>query len=260
MSIAGILVALMAGAGPAPSTAAPPPVEDIVVTGTRGSGVRKVRPDAVEILRDHCFEPMRLTRGFAIPSPGPRWIELDDKERRQFQIEDPDVPAYAMEDESRTQHLWLKFERLEHKSNTLEQRCTLLVIGGHDHGRFVDDMSALFNGRGTQRHVGQRDGMPALAGWEQWVWTGMPARNSKSWKTLDPQRRLEPGWLRVIDVPTFYNSHDYILGDMKSRTGQGTAVTMLSFSYTTRPRRQTASSPAPSAGASLSSAGIASPR
>ncbi|HEX8511617.1 MAG TPA: hypothetical protein VF688_00770 [Allosphingosinicella sp.] len=262
MSIAGLLLTLIAGTGPAqtPAAAEPPPVEDIVVTGTRGSGVPKVRPDAVEVLRDHCFEAARLTRRFHPPTPGSRWIELDEKERRQFQIEDADVPAYAMEDEARAQHLWLKFERLKHKSNTEEQRCTLLVIGGRDHKRFVDDMSNLFDGRGTQRHVGERDGSPALAGWEQWVWTGMPFRDSKSWKALDDPKRLEPGWLVVVDVQGFYNSHDYIFGDMKLRKGPGTAVTMLTFSLTTRPHRKTASKPPPATAASLSSAGVRSPR
>lgn len=262
MSMAGILVALIAGADPAqtPTAAAPPPVEDIVVTGTRGSAVRKVRPDAVEVLRDHCFEPARLARRFSAPAPGPRWIELDETERRQFQIENPHVPAFAMEDESRAQHLWLKFERLDHKGNTEEQRCTLLIIGGRDHRRFVGDMSDLFRGRGTQRHVGQLDGSPALAGWEQWAWTGMPSRNSKSWKALDPQRGSEPGWLVVADVQGFYNSYDYIMGDMKLRRGPGTAVTMLTFSLTTRPRRQSASKPPLPAAASLSSVGVEPPR
>ena len=134
------------------------------------------------------------------------------------------------------------------------------MIGGRDHKRFVDDMSNLFDGRGTQRHVGERDGSPALAGWEHWVWTGMPSRDSKSWKALDDPKRLEPGWLVVVDVQGFYNSHDYIFGDMKLRKGPGTAVTMLTFSLTTRPHRKTASNPPPATAASLSSAGVASPR
>jgi hypothetical protein len=262
MSIAWILVALIADAPPpqSPSAAAPPPVDDIVVTGTRGSVVRKVRPDAVEVLRDRCFEPARLTRRFAVPSPGSRWMELDEAERRQFQIEDPEIPAYAMEDEVRAQHLWLKFERLKHQSNTEEHRCTLLVIGGRDHKRFVDDMSDLFGGGATQRHVGRRDGSPALAGWEQWLWTGRPARGSKSWKRTEPPKGAPPTWTVVVDVLKFYDDHDYIMGDMKLRKGPGTAVTMLTFALTTRPGRRTASKPSPPAATSLSSAGGASPR
>ena len=242
MSITAILLALIAGAGvaQAPAAAQPPPAEDIVVTGFRGNERRKVRPDAVQVLRDQCFDPARRTRRFAEPAPGPRWIELDDKERRQFQIGDPAVPAYAMEDEARGQHLWLKFEHIRHPSNTEEQRCTLLVIGGRDHGRFAGDMSGLFGGGPTQRHVGQRDGSPALAGWEQWLWTGMPSRGSKSWKSIEQPRGAPPTWLVVADVRDFYNSFDYIMGDMKLRTGPGTALTMLTFSVTTRSRRKAA--------------------
>jgi hypothetical protein len=266
MSVASFALALLAAVDPAqpPSAALPPPVEEIVVTGVRGSEPRKARPDAVEILRAHCFDPARRTGRFDEPSVGPRWVELDETERRQFQIEDADVPAYAMEDEARAQHLWLKFERLERKANTeehtVEHRCTLLVIGGGGHKRFVDDMSNLFHGAATQRHVGQPDGSPAIAGWEQWLWTGRPARGSTVWKRIEPRKGELPTWTVVVDVEKFYNAHDYIMGDMKSRKGPGTVVTMLTFSLTTRPRRQTASKPLPSAPASLSSSGPASPR
>lgn len=240
MSMAGILMTLIAGADPAqsPSAAAPPPVEDIVVTGARGSKPRKPRPDAVEVLRTHCFEPARLTRRFDEPSPGPRWMELDETERRQFQIEDHGIPAYAMEDEARGQRLWLKLERLRHKSNTEEHRCTLLVIGGRGHERFVGDMSKLFRGGPTQRHVGMREGSPALPGWEQWLWTGMPARRSKSWQSVEPPRGSPSTWIVVTDVQDFYNSHDYIMGDMKMRKDAGTPVTMLTFALTSRAGRQ----------------------
>ncbi|MGA9583468.1 MAG: hypothetical protein WBR13_16020 [Allosphingosinicella sp.] len=261
MSLAGLFLALLAAADPArtPRAAEPPPVDDIVVTGTRGSAPRKVRPDAVEVLRTHCFDPARLTRRFDEPSVGPRWIELDETERRQFNIENPDVPAYAMEDESRGQHLWLKFERITHKSRTEELRCTLLVIGGRDHDRFVGDMSNLFRGGPTQRHVGHEAGSPDMPGWEQWLWTGMPSRGSKSWRSYEWPRGTPPTWIIVVDLQGFYNSYDYIMGDMKSRSGPGTAVTMLTFSLTTRPRRQSASKPPLPVAAALSSAGVAAP-
>jgi hypothetical protein len=258
MSILAFPLALIASAQ-APAPAAPPPVDDIIVTGTRGSEGRKVRPDAVEVLRTHCFEPLRLTRRFDEPSPGARWTELDETERRQFQIENPDSPAYAMEDEARGQHLWLKFERLGYKTNTEELRCTLLVIGGRAHTRFVDDMSRLFRGSPTQRHVGDRAGSPALANWEQWLWTGMPTRGSTSWKSIEHPKGSPPTWLVVEDVRDFYNSYDFIMGDMKSRKGPGAAVTMLTFSVTTRPDRQGASKFRPSTAASLSSAGASLP-
>jgi hypothetical protein len=262
MSVASFALALLAAADPAeaPSAAAPPPVEEIVVTGARGSEPRKARPDAVEILRAHCFDPARRTGRFDEPSVGPRWVELDETERRQFRIEDPDVPAYAMEDEARSQRLWLKFERVRHKGNTEERRCTLLVIGGRDHDRFVGEMSSLFSGPSTQLHVGHRAGSPALPGWQQWLWTGMPSIGSKDWKAYKWPRGTPTQWLLVFDVQDFYNSYDYIMGDIKSRKSPGKAVTMLTFSVTTRPTRQPASKPRPPAAASLSSASVATPR
>ncbi|HEX8238469.1 MAG TPA: hypothetical protein VF574_01885 [Allosphingosinicella sp.] len=229
---------MIASADPAqaPSTAEPPPFDDIVVTGVRGNPGRRVRPDAVEVLREHCFDPARLKRRFEMPSPGPRWMELDEQERRQFRIADPDVRAYAMDDESRGQRVWLRFERLHHRSNTEEQRCTLLVIGGRGHERFVADMSKLFRGPPTQRHVGARDGSPAIAGWEQWLWTGMPSHGSKSWRSVEAPKGAPPTWVVVTDTTDFYNSYDYIMGDMKLRKGPRAAVTILTFSLTARRR------------------------
>ncbi|HEX8449333.1 MAG TPA: hypothetical protein VF652_07060 [Allosphingosinicella sp.] len=242
MRLAGLLLALVSGPDPAqPTTAAGlPPVDEILVTGRRGNSGRKVRPDAVEVLRTYCFEPARLKRRFDLPSPGPRWTELDESERAQFRIEDPNAPALAMDDEARAQRLWLKVERFDHRGDTQEQRCTLLVIGGRDHRRFVDDMSNLFSGPPTQRHVGQREGSPAIPGWQQWLWTGMPSRGSKSWKRSETARGSPTSWTVVVDVRAFYNSFDYILGEMKSRTAPGPAVTMLTFAFTTRLGRQAA--------------------
>jgi hypothetical protein len=238
MSMTVFLLAFLAGADPAqgPAAAGLPAVDDIVVTGVRGDGPRRARPDAIEVLRTHCFDPARLTRRFELPSPGPRWIELDETERRQFQIEDPAVSAYAMEDEARGQLLWLKVESVRHrKTNTVEQRCTVLVIGGSDHRRFVGDMSRLFQGPPTQNHVGLQGGPPILAGWEQWMWTGMAERGIKRWKALERTRGGPPPLLIVIEPSGFYDSWDYIMGDMKSRTDPKRAVTLVTFSFTTRP-------------------------
>jgi hypothetical protein len=224
---------------PVPAAAQPPPaaepqaVDSIVVTGIRGSKPR-VDPDAVDVLRSVCFEPARLTGRFAIPSSDVRWVELDEKARRQFHVSDPAAPAYAMEDQARGQQLWLKTETFAHLEGLEEQRCTLLVLGGRDHRRFAEAMSKLFRGVPTQRHVGVRDGSPALPGWEQWLWTGMPPHGSKAWSAIEQPRAGPPTWVVVSDVKQFYDDYDYILGDMKMRQAAGPPITMLSFSVTRR--------------------------
>jgi hypothetical protein len=253
--LSAFLSAFLAGADPAKDPAAGlPAVDDIVVTGVRGIGPRKARPDAVEVLRAHCFDPARLTRRFELPSPGPRWIELDETERRQFQIEDPAAPAFGMEDAARGQHLWLKVERLRHKkTNTEEQICTLLVIGGRNHRRFIDAMSRLFQGPPTRNHVGLQGGPPVLAGWEQYMWTGMAERGVKSWKAQERARGAPPPLLIVVDPLSFYNGWDYIMGDMKSRTDRRRSVTLLTFSFTTRPIERKVSKPRAASPSSVSS-------
>ena len=215
-----------------PAASEPPPAEAIVVTAVRGKA-RVAHPDAVQWLRALCFDPLRRTGRFAPPADGGTWTDLGEEARRQFRIADPAVAAFAMDDAGRGQQLWLKFERLEHPHGLVEDRCTLLVVGGEGHRRFVDAMSALFRGVPTQRHVGRRDGSPALAGWQQWLWTGMLRRRAKNWTALEQPRGSLPTWVVVADVPGFYGEYDYIMGDMKLRSGPGAPVTMLAFSRTT---------------------------
>jgi hypothetical protein len=232
-----ILPSLMLWAAPAPpiveQDARPATVEPIMVVGRRGAPPRVV-PDAVEVLRTFCFEPARTTGRFAPPAADPRWIELDDKARRQFHVEDAAGPAWALDDETRGQQLWLKVEELARPEDLIERRCTLLVIGGGDHRRFVGQITKLFHGVPTQGHVGVADGAPAVAGWEQWLWTGMPPRGSKSWEQLPHPRGAAPTWLVVSDSRRFYDAYDFIMADMKLRKGPVTPVTMLTFSVTSR--------------------------
>jgi hypothetical protein len=231
-----LLLSALAPAPP-PAQSAPPPepqiVEPIVVTGTRGRRPR-VAPDAVDVVRTFCFETARVTGKLQTPSSDVRWVELDEKARRQFHISDASVAAYALDDAARGQQLWLKTETFAQPGELEEQRCTVLVIGGRDHRRFIEAMSKLFGGVPTQRHVGVRDGSPAVAGWEQWLWTGMPPHGSKAWKAIEQPRGGAPSWVVVSDVARFYDSYDYIMGDMKLRQGPGPPITMLSFSLTRR--------------------------
>lgn len=236
MSLLSAPLLAVAAQAPQPLLALEPPSADpIVVTGSRGKAGR-TEPDAVAVLRAFCFDPVRLTGRFAPPSEGTGWFALDGRARRQFHIADPEVPAFALQDEARRQQLWIKFEALRGRAGLIEKRCTILVIGGSGHRRFVDSMSALFGGTPTQRHVGHQDGSPAVAGWEQWLWTGMPARGAKAWKAIAQPRGAPPTWLTVVDEAGFYRDYDYLLGDMKLRKGPGAPITMLTFSLTSARR------------------------
>ncbi len=228
MILAVLLGGLAAGAVAAPPPA-PPPVDpgEIVVTGRLGGA--RPQPDAVQYLRTFCFDPARRTGRMTPPAENSRWYPLPDEARRQFRIEDPGVPAFSRADGLRGHELWLKLEEFREGKGLVEQRCTMLVIGGRNHERLVDDMSRLFGGPPTQAHVGQPDGLPAIPGWEQWLWTGMPNRRSSAWRSLERSRGSGPSWLVVID-PDFYRDHVYIVGDMKLRGGEGRPVTLLKFS------------------------------
>ncbi len=154
--------------------------------------------------------------------------------RARFGIADPSVPAFSFTDEGRGHVLLLKFERFGQKNRVIENRCTLVVIGGRNHDRLPSQMARLFKGAGTERHVGHAAGAPAVKGWRQWVWTGMPQRGSREWRAVRPSRGANGGTWLVVTDPAFYDNFDYILGDLKTRTDGGRPVSMLSFSYLRR--------------------------
>jgi hypothetical protein len=216
-------------AGPPAAPGEPDSFENIVVTGQRGSP--RPQPDAVEFLRRFCFEPLRQNRKVAPPADQPRWEDLEDDTRAQFGITDPAVPAYSFLDQSRGHLLLLKFEQFEHATRVVENRCTLVVIGGHNHGRFRDDMSELLGRAGVERHVGRPFGTPFVAGWRQWAWTGMPGRRSRNWRALQSSRGAQGGGYLVVTDPDFYREFDYIVGDLKMKEKAVRPVSMLSFSH-----------------------------
>jgi hypothetical protein len=237
--LAAAATAALLADGAAAQPPPPPPPEngftDIVVTARPGP-LRPLR-DAIDYYRDYCFDANRLSGRSAPPVDDSDWQPLDDTTRRQFGVTDPDSPAFGLVDRARQRTLLLKFERLLRPGGLIESRCTLVVIGGNEHGRLVRQMSALFHGTGTQRHVGAVDGAPSLRGWRQWLWTGMPQRGSRSWRVVAGSGPVRPGgtWVVVTDL-RFYDNNDYVLGDLKIREGAGRPVSMLSFAFTTRPR------------------------
>jgi hypothetical protein len=206
--------------------------DGIVVTGRRGQD--RYVPDAVEMLQIFCFDPARKTRSFAQPDLSSFWNVLEPEEREQFEISDAATRAYSFVDYAREQELWLKLEKIKRSDDLDERRCTILVRGGENHDRFVRDMSRL-QGRPTQRHIGLREGAPALPNWEQWLWTGMPQRGSTAWRALKTRGRSASGqsFIVVTDLNLFYGRHDYIFGDLKVRD-DGPALSMISFGFVRR--------------------------
>lgn len=218
--------------------AAPPPgpaegLEEIVVAAPPGP-LPPLR-DAIEYYRSYCFDANRLSGRSAPPVDDSDWQPLDEPTRRRFGLSEPDSPAFGLADRRRGRTLLIKFERLAQPGGLVENRCTLVILGGRDHAALVGQMSALFRGPGTERHVGDPDGSPRIAGWRQWLWTGMPQRGSRNWRVVTPSRAARGGTWVVVTDPNFYDSHDYVLGDLKIRQ-LGSPLSVLSFAYTTRPR------------------------
>lgn len=208
-------------------------IEEIVVAARPGP-LPPLR-DAIEYYRAYCFDANRLSGQSAPPVDDSDWQPLDEATRRRFGVTDPASPAFGLADRRRGRTLLVKFERFARPGGLIENRCTLVVIGGRDHAALVGQMSALFRGPGTERHVGAPDGTPRIAGWRQWLWTGMPQRRSRSWRAVTPSRSAGGGTWVVVTDPSFYDSFDYVLGDLKIRQ-RGRPLSVLSFAYTTRAR------------------------
>jgi len=205
----------------------------ITVTGRRGTIPQE--PDAVQALQSLCFDPSRRTGRPREPETLSRWLPLEAAERRQFGITDDATAAVELHDASRRHELWLKIEELHHQGGLVEHRCTMLVVGGTNHERFVGDLTALFGGPPTQRHIGHEHGTPRLSGWRQWLWTGMPQRGSSTWRSAPGQRRAGgSSWIVVTDS-NFWTSYDYIYGDLKT-TADLPSLSMITFAVVRKGR------------------------
>lgn len=225
-------------AGPSVATplpeAEPVVADELVVTGRRGA--QRVEPDAVNVLQTFCFDPARRSGSPVEPDPMSRWFPLEPPARRQFRIADPTTPAYSLADDARGHELWLKIERLPRDGGLVEDRCTLLVVDGRNHRRFVAAMAGLFRGAPTQRHVGHPHGVAAMPEWEQWLWTGTPQRGSSNWRSIAKGRGAGgQSWVVVLDRD-FYAQHDYVYGDLKTRSGER-PLSLLTVGVVRHPRK-----------------------
>lgn len=208
--------------------------EEIVVTARKDAPPPTL--DAVGYFHRYCYEPNRKTGTSASPLDDLEWERLDERARQRFGISDAEVPAFGLARTSRGSTLLIKAQRFSRPGGLAESHCTLVVMGGDEHARLPQQLSALFGGSGTQRHVGRRHGSPRIAGWEQWLWSAMPGRGSKRWREVNAGLRSadRSTWV-VVAHPRFYDDNDYVMGDLKTRQGPGKALSVMTLVYTTRP-------------------------
>ena len=234
-----LVIAFMAGAqAQGPTAPIAPDLADVVVTARKRHG-RAAPLDAVGYVQRFCFDPYRLDGKPAPPIADGIWSPLGPELRARFRLDQPDAPAFSADDPATGATLLLKFETFARPDRVVERRCTLAAIGGGDHARLPGRMAALFRGEGTQRHVGHIAGVPAIPGWEQWLWTANPGRGAHDWRDVNANSRGAPDrtWVVVTD-PSFYNEHDYVIGDLKTNHGARPTISVISIAFLTRePRR-----------------------
>ncbi len=213
---------------------ATPPIDDsineIVVTGRHRSKI-PIR-NVVDYFKKYCFEANRLTGHSETPDDDPDWHALSEVDQLRLGATTPGAKAFGFSDPNAKLSLFLKTEQPLRSDGLHEERCSLIVVGGPEHFPFVDKISAVLHGSPTRRHVGARDGVPKIPGWKQWLWSGMSARHSKTWRVSPTARgsKKRDTWLVVVDK-RFYNDHDYLLGELKTTQDGPIRISILSFSH-----------------------------
>ncbi len=203
-------------------------LSDLVVTAPRDRRSRN-SPTPVDYLKRFCFEPARQKYKFAPPEDDPAWQPLDADLRARFGATDPAVPAFRLDDPQRDLVLVVRFETRMRPGQPLEQRCIFGLIGKIDEQSLDSELSRLFRAGGTRRHVGDRNGIPAIRGWHQKIWTGMPSRKSKAWPGPSPRN----SWI-VVTERFYYDTYDHISADLKVRDDQ--RIALMSFTLVTDER------------------------
>lgn len=205
--------------------------EDIIVTAKPGP-IRK-RLTTIGYFERHCFDATRLTGSPSVPDNDFDWDEADDRLRSLLKIGEPSVPVYTLDSDDDARQLIIRTEPATGPWKLPETRCTLIIVGGTDHRRLVNQISTMFGGPGTQRHIGERDGVKKLKDWGQWVWTAIPDRKSKNWRVFEGQgaARSAGTWV-VVTSRRFYDNHDYVLVDLKIKHTTGRPISILTLAYT----------------------------
>lgn len=229
MAAALLLAALGVLAQASPAAAEP----EVIVTA-RKQRTKPIR-DAIGYFERHCFDASRLTGQPSTPRADKDWHPLSAGERAQLGVAGDAPHAFgARLSERQTAVLTLAEAAARQGGQTLvEFRCTLIVVGG-DQRQFADCVAAIFRGPGTQKHVGERGGLPAAPGWRQLLWAAIPAIGSADWQVFKA-RGTSTTWVQVID-PAFYRTAEYVVGDLRMRA-EGVPLTALTLIYTRRLRR-----------------------
>jgi hypothetical protein len=212
---------------PQPSSA-----QSIVVTGRRIPPRPMLTP--VGYFRELCFDSNRLTGRSAEPRQDPNWDPLRYELRQKLGIPDA-KDAYELTDKSLGYTLVLKTESLKEPDDLLENRCSIIVVGGDVQRSLIDDMSALLRAKPWPGRVDGEGGLPHLPEWHHWLWTAMPSASSKSWNAFKFGQTIYSGWITVLNPIRFYFANDYLLVDVKTKIAAAPQVSIISLAFIRRP-------------------------
>lgn len=201
-----------------------------VTVRARKLPVKPIR-DAIGYFERHCIDASRLTKNPSAPLGDRDWHELTAAEREGFGLGDRKDEAFGST-RADGQRLALTLAEAAPYKGLIEKRCTLTVVGGEQR-HFAGRVAGLLHGPGTQRHIGDPDGVPRLPGWRQLLWAAIPAIRSPQWRVWTTDRGGET-WVRVVD-PIFYAAAESVVVDLRMRE-TGVPLTVLRLIYTRKRR------------------------
>lgn len=207
-------------------------VGDIIVRAKPGPP--HAQPTTIDYFRKHCFDPNRLHGAALSPESDLDWEPTSDDIRARLKITDPATVSFMLAADGEGRTLIFKTEQINTepphaKIKLTEDRCTFVVLGGKAHKELLNPISKMFRGPGTQRHVGYSAGIPKADGWQQWLWSVIPAIGSKNWDVYRSRTRRDT--FVVVTNWNYYEQFEYVFGDLKIRTDAGRMVSILTLGH-----------------------------
>jgi hypothetical protein len=197
--------------------------QSIVVTGSRSHAPPPPKLTPVGYFGKLCFDANRLTRKSLEPKHDPNWNPLRYEFRQKLGIPDSDN-AYELTDKTQGYTLVFTTEQIKEPDDELENRCSIIIVGGNIQPSLIADMSALLHAKPWPGRTDGRGGLPHLPDWHHWVWTAMPTPSSKSWRGFAWDDTVYSVMLPVTNPIGFYLDYDFVLVDVKTKIDAETKV------------------------------------
>lgn len=198
-------------------------------------------PDPVALFVEHCYNANRLMRFSKRPEAGSGWALASPEARAGLDLADnPEIKAWTLVDrESEAFMLLTIHERVLQNGGSItggetRHTCQITYSGAESPDSIYERLVKVFDGRaGYVDPEGQRFcGYPRPWGWEQWLWSSMPKRESRDWK-IDVKGNKQPICIILTAKRAYRVSEQIIIRLLVKQDAP--KIIVLAFDRTFRP-------------------------